>query len=109
MDLKNYYRKTRELEESIEDEFPVVKSLVTESGGRSGKLTETTRRVAARMVVDGVAELALPEETEDFRRLAAENRQREEERPRGEQVQFHVLSENDLRSLMKAGFKGRRG
>ena len=108
MDLKNYYRKIRDLEAEIEDEFPVVKSLPTEAGGKGGKLTETTRAVAARMVVDGVAELASLQEAAEFRRVAEETRQREEERRRGEQVQFHVLSEGDLRALLKAGPKGRR-
>jgi hypothetical protein len=108
MDLKKYYRKIREVEAAIEDEFPVVKSLPTEAGGQGGRLTETTKLVAARMVVDGVAEIASPEETAEFRRIAEENRLREEERRRGEQVQFHVLSETDLRALLKAGPKGRR-
>lgn len=108
MDLKRYYRRIREIEAAIEDEFPVVKSLPTEAGGQGGRLTETTRAVAARMVVDGVAELASPEETAEFRRVAEETRAREEERRRGEQVQFHVLSESDLRALVKAGPKARR-
>ncbi len=108
MDLKNYYRKIRELEATLEDEFPVVRSLATEAGGQSGRLTETTRPVAARMVIDGVAEIASAEETAEFRRIAEANRLQEEERRRGEQVQFHVLSESDLRSLLKAGPKGRK-
>lgn len=108
MDLKKYYRKIRELVAMIEDEFPVVKSLATEAGGRGGKLTETTKSVAARMVVDGVAELASAAEAAEFRRMAEETRRREEERRRGEQVQFHVLSESDLKAMMKAGPRGRR-
>ena len=108
MDLKKYYRKIRELEAAIEDEFPVVRSLPTEAGGLAGKLTETTRTVAARMVVDGVAEIASGEEAVEFRRVAEETRRREEERRRGEQVQFHVLSEGDLKAMLKAGPKGRR-
>jgi hypothetical protein len=108
MDLKRYYRKIREIEDLIEDLYPVVKSLATEAGGLAGKLTETTKAVAARMVVDGVAELASAEEAAEFRRAAEETRQREEERRRGEQVRFHVLSEGDLRALMKTGPKGRR-
>ena len=108
MDLKKYYRRIREIEAALEDEFPVLKSLATEAGGLGGKLTEATKIVAARMVVDGVAELASAEEAAEFRRLAEENRKREEERRRGEQVQFHVLSEADLRSMLKAGPKGRR-
>jgi hypothetical protein len=108
MDLKKYYRKIREVEAAIDEEFPVVKSLPTEAGGRAGRLTETTKHVAARMVVDGVAELASSEEAAEFRRLAEEIRRKEEERRRGEQVQFHVLSETDLRSMLKASPKSRR-
>ncbi|MCB9385098.1 MAG: hypothetical protein H6509_10810 [Bryobacterales bacterium] len=107
MDLRRYYGKIREIEAGIEDEFPVVKSLPTETGGKGGRLTETSRAVAARMIVDGVAELASAEEAAELRGAADEARAREEERQRAEQVQFHVLSENDLRALMKSGGKGR--
>ncbi|MEZ5365148.1 MAG: hypothetical protein R2748_23180 [Bryobacterales bacterium] len=108
MDLKRYYGKIREVEAGIEDEFPVVKSLPTEAGGKGGRLTETSRAVAARMIVDGVAELASAEEAAELRRTAEEARAREAERKRAEQVQFHVLSENDLRALVKGGSKARR-
>ncbi len=33
MDLKAYYRRVRELEASLPDEFLVVKSISTEAGG----------------------------------------------------------------------------
>ena len=108
MDLKKYYRRIREIEAALEDEFPVLKSLATEAGGLSGKFTETTKSVAARMVVDGVAEIASAAEADEFRRVAEASRRREEERRRGEQVQFHVLSETDLKAMLKAGPKARR-
>ncbi len=107
MDLKKYYRKIRDLEAVIEDDFPVVKSLATEAGGLGGKLTEATKSVAARMIVDGVAELASDAEATEFRRLAEEAKRREAERRRSEQVQFHVLSESDLKAMLKGGQKGR--
>jgi len=108
MDLKKYYRKIREIESAIEDVYPIVKSLATEAGGLRGKLTETTKLVAARMIVDGIAELASRDEADEFRRSAEEARKREEERRRGEQVQFHVLSESDLKAMLKTGPRGRK-
>ena len=108
MDLKAYYRRIREAEAAIEDEFPVVKSLTTESGGRAGKLTETPRAVAARMVVNGVAELASAEEAESFRQAAKEAQQREEERRRAAQIQFNVVTEDDLRAMMRGSGRGRK-
>ena len=108
MDLKAYYRRIRETEASFEDEFPVVKSLATESGGREGRLTETTRAVAARMLADGVAVLASAVEAAAHRKAAAAAKRAEEERRRAAQVQFAVLSEADLRALTQGGPRGRK-
>jgi hypothetical protein len=99
MDLKGYYRRIRELESSIEDEFPVVRSLATDDGGKAGQLTEVPRAVAAQMVNDGSAELADTQEAQQFRLRVAEAHQREERRRRAEQIQFTILSEADLRSV----------
>ena len=99
MDLRGYYRRIRELESSIEDEFPVVRSLATDDGGKAGQLTEVPRAVAARMINDGAAELVDAQEAKEFRLRAAEAHQREEKRRRAEQIQFTILSEADLRSV----------
>jgi hypothetical protein len=62
MDLKAYYEKIHALEAKIGEEFPVIMSLV-----REGVATEVTRFVAAKMVVEGTARLATPEEARAFR------------------------------------------
>ena len=80
MDLRAYYRKIREAEAVIGEEFPVVRSLATEEGGKDGHLTEVPRATAARMLTDGIVELAKPEETRAFRVRIKEARKREEER-----------------------------
>jgi hypothetical protein len=108
MDLKAYYRKTREIENSIEEEFPVVRSIATEDGGNAGRLTEVTRAIAARMVNDGIAELAGADEVSEFRKQAEEARQQEEQRRRAAEIQFTILSEADLRTLQGAARKGRK-
>jgi hypothetical protein len=108
MDLKAYYRKVREIEASIEEEFPVIKSLATEDGGNAGQLTEVTRAIAARMIFGAIAELAGAEEVRDYRVRAEEARKKEEQRRRSAEIQFTILSEADLRALQGASRKGRK-
>jgi hypothetical protein len=102
MDLRAYYRKMREIEASIAEEFPVIKSVATEDGGNAGQLAEVTRAIAARMVNDGIAELASVDEVREFRRRAEEARAREEQRRRAAEIQFAILSEADFRTLQGA-------
>lgn len=102
MDLKAYYRRIRELENSIEQEYVVIKSLPTEAGGQGGRLTEAPRAAAARMIVDGVVELASGEETREFHERAAEALRQEGERRRAAQVQFSIISEADLQALARS-------
>jgi hypothetical protein len=62
MDLRGYYQKVREVEATIADAFAVIVSLETSDGGKAGTQTEVTRSLAARMIVDGLAHLAKPDE-----------------------------------------------
>src|ERR1043166_7666623 len=48
MDLRHYYRKIREMESNITDEYPLVVSFETGDGGKSGICTEVPRRLAAK-------------------------------------------------------------
>ena len=99
MDLKKYYRKLRDIQRDILDDYVVVRSLPTPDGGVAGRLTEVGKEVAARMLLDGIAELAGPDEIESFRRELDDQRLREEQKRAAAQIQFTVLSESDLRSL----------
>ena len=102
MDLRGYYRKIREAEASIPENFPIVKSIATEGDGHGGRLTEVSRAVAARMLTDGVAELASSEEAGEFRKQAEEAREAEKQRRQASQIQFTILSEADLQSLQRS-------
>jgi hypothetical protein len=68
MDLRQYYRQIREIEAKIPEEFPVVVSEATEDGGKKDVYTEVSRRVAARLIAEGRARLAGPEEAAAFRK-----------------------------------------
>jgi hypothetical protein len=100
MDLRVYYRKLREIAEGLEADFVVVKSLATADGGVAGRLTEASKTIAARLLLEGVAELAPKAEAAAFRRQAADQQKAEEQRRAANaQVQFTVLTETDLQRL----------
>ena len=62
MDLRNYYRKIREMEATMPEKFPVVTSLATEDGGREGVISEVSRYQAAKLMVEGKVRLATEQE-----------------------------------------------
>lgn len=101
MDVRGTYRKIRQIESTITDEFVVVSSLSTADGGREGVLTQVSRYIAAKLVVDGRARLATAEEAEAFHQKAAQAHEVAQE-AQGAKVQISVLSEQDLKAIRAA-------
>ncbi len=62
MDLRQYFRKLREIENSLVDAYPVVISLETSDGGRAGVVSEVSRETAAKLIIEGRAILASEEQ-----------------------------------------------
>ena len=102
MDLKRYYQKIRQVESTIVDAFAVVVSLETPDGGKGGALTEVLPRVAAKMVVDGVAKLASPEEAQRLRAVQAEAQRAAEQVAAASRVQLTVLPTSEFNWLREA-------
>jgi hypothetical protein len=80
MDVKSYYKKIREKEQEIASPFAIVSSLETPDGGRAGVLTEVTRELAARMMVEGRGRLANEAEVKEYREARERARLEAEER-----------------------------
>jgi hypothetical protein len=57
MELREYYKKVREVEAQIAEPFVTVVSRKTRDGGRAGRRVQVARDVAAKLIVDGKAEL----------------------------------------------------
>ncbi len=74
MDLRSYYKKLRDVERTIVEEFPVVVSEETPEGGVPGVLTEVPRKLAARLVAEGRAEVADAKTAARYREEAEEKR-----------------------------------
>ncbi len=102
MDLKHYFQKIRDTEETILDAFPVVVSLETGDGGKPGTFTEVLRRIAAKMIVDGVARLANLEEVKIFRDQLAEAKRLAEQESAAGKIQLSVVPTSDLNRLRSA-------
>lgn len=102
MDLKHYYQKIRDMESRISDPFGVVVSLETVDGGQPGTITEVVPRMAAKMVVDGTARLATPEEKKRFHEQKAEAHRAAKQAAEAGKVQLSVLSTTELERLRAA-------
>jgi hypothetical protein len=67
MDLRMFYQKMRNIEREISAPHVVVVSAETPDGGKAGVKTEVRRELAAKLIAEGRARLATPEETDEFR------------------------------------------
>lgn len=101
MDVRGTYRKIRQVEGTIADEFVVVFSLSTVDGGKEGVLTQVERYMAAKLIVEQRARLATAEESQNFQERLAEKRLLAEEAQTAK-VHINVLSEQDLKSIRSA-------
>jgi hypothetical protein len=109
MDLRIYYETIREIEAGVTDEYPVIVSKATGDGGKAGTMTEVPRRLAARMVVDGIAALASAEETAAFRARQAEALRSAEQTAAAARLQISVLSTRELEQLRLEAKKQSKG
>lgn len=93
MDLKAYFKRLREVEAGLPADEVVVASLATPDGGKAGELTEASRAVAAKLIVEGAARLATEEETRQYQARAAELRRQAEQRAAASRIQVVWVGE----------------
>jgi hypothetical protein len=95
MDLKQYFRKIRELESSLTETYPLITSLATEDGGKAGVVSEVPRYEAARTIVEGRARLATEEEKQAYREQVAAGLKAAEEADTARRLQLAMLFSPD--------------
>ncbi|HSB14227.1 MAG TPA: hypothetical protein VLE22_07190 [Bryobacteraceae bacterium] len=93
MDLKAFYQKLRKIETEIIEPFVIIASKETPDGGRPGVLTEVGRRIAARMIAEGVASLAEEAEVSRFRAEISAARREAEQQAIASKLQVTVVTE----------------
>ena len=106
MDVKQYYRKIRELEASLTDEYPIVVSVETADGGKGGLLSEVSRGNAARLMVEGRAQLANKEQIEQFHNEQAAARKLAERAEISKRIQVAIVSDPELQASLTSKRRG---
>jgi len=99
MDLKHYYAEVATMEETIEGEDVLVVSRPTGDGGKAGVISEVSRQVAARLVVEKKARLATSEEVDYYRLEQSEGHKLRQEAALSQRVQVTLVSEHEWKSL----------
>jgi hypothetical protein len=95
MDLKQYFTKLRELEESIPEQDVYLSSLVTVDGGKPGVITQAPRRTACQLLLEGRARLATPAEVEAFEEASRKERAALIEEELAGRIQVQVITDPD--------------
>lgn len=98
MDLKQYFRKLREIEDSLTEPYLVIVSLETSDGGKAGSMCEVPRTVAAKMIVERRANLASVEQKEIFFQQQEAARKAAEKAELARRVQVAILADPDLQA-----------
>ena len=96
MDVKQYFRKMREIEDSLTESYPVVVSLETSDGGKAGTICEVPRTVAAKMILEGRATLAGVEQRELFFQQQEAAKRAAEKAELARRVQVTIVADSDL-------------
>ena len=96
MDLKQYYRKMREVEATLGSQDVLVVSLETPDGGRAGVVSEVSKSTAAKLIVEGRAVVANESESDAFREQQANARKAAQKTEMAKRVQVAIISDSDL-------------
>jgi hypothetical protein len=98
MDLRHYFRKLREAEAALTEEFPLVISLETTDGGKGGQLTEVSRHQAARLIVEGRATLASDLDRERYCTEQEAKKKAAEKAELSKRVQVAIIADPDMQA-----------
>jgi hypothetical protein len=99
MDIRIYFQKIRDLENTLSTPFVVVSSLDTPDGGKEGMLTEVPRAVAAQLIVERKARLATEVEVREYREREERERAEAERNAANARPHFTLLTEQESRAL----------
>jgi hypothetical protein len=98
MDVKQYFRRLREIEQSFIDRYPVVISLETPDGGKAGLIAEMSREVAAKMIVEGRAVLASAEQKTAYYEHQDATKRAAEKAELAKRVQVAIIADPEFQA-----------
>jgi hypothetical protein len=97
--LREYYDNYREALDTIDKDFVVLISRVTNDGGKAGVLSEASRDVAAHRIAGNSSFLANEEDTQRYYDQAIEARESAQREASKDKIKFAVLSSDDFRKI----------
>ena len=98
MDVKQYYRKINEVEAGLTDKYPVVVSVETPDGGKAGVISEVSRPIAAKLIVEGRAVLATAAEKAQYIEQQAAAKKAAEKAELARRLQVAIITDTDLKT-----------
>jgi hypothetical protein len=98
MDVKQYYRKIHDVELGLKDKYPMVISLETPDGGKAGVVSEVSRALAAKLIVEGRAALASDAEIERYRHEQAEAKRSAEKAELAKRLQVAIIADPEVKN-----------
>lgn len=105
MDVKQYYRKLREIEATLSEPYMLVVSLETADGGKAGIVSEVSREVAAKMILEGRAVPASEKETQAYVERQAVKKAAAHKAELARRLQVAIIADPDM-STAATGKKG---
>jgi hypothetical protein len=93
VDLRQYFKKIRETEAALAEPFPLIVSLETPEGGKSGVISEVSRELAAKMFVEGRAALANEHERHAYYERQAATKKAAEKADLARRVQVAIITD----------------
>ncbi len=95
MDVRQFYRKLREIESGIKEPFVLVTSLETSDGGKPGIVSEVSREEAARGIVESRVTLSTAGENKAFFDKRAAGKKAFEKADMARRLQVTIVSAPD--------------
>jgi hypothetical protein len=96
MDLKQYFKKIKDTEETIASPYPLIVSLETTDGGKAGTIVEVSRQEAAKAIVENRAVLATDEQAKAHFEREAIRRKAAERLELSKRVQIAIISDSEV-------------
>ena len=105
MEVKQYYRKVREIRDSFTEIFPLIVSLETPDGGKAGLVSEVSREIAAKMIVEGRAKLASDKEKAAYKEQQVAAKKAAEKAALAKRIQVAIIADPES----ETSFQSRKG
>jgi hypothetical protein len=100
MDIRQYFKKIRDIEASIKEPYPLIVSADTEDGGKAGTVMEVSREEAAKAIAEGRAVAASEQQKKDYFEQEALRKQSADKAELSRRLQIAIISDADFRQAI---------